>query len=242
MYYLNQTPYPFPVPGGLTRTTPPRWLAAGGGRTYEWHDGRLQALASIALPSGVSYAGRWAIPVLVNGRRTVITGGLWRVGAPSIVWFWPLVVFLLCGLAVWRVRSPELDARVARAFGIAALVSLVVACAGRELHGRPGVNPFQYTELVLIVLFAGSKFRALLLRRAGFFSISADRRRCDLAGSRPAADAHQRLRARRPAGGRRASRHGRLSGLRHRAGATGPAPRRSRRARRPNSPPASQTP
>jgi hypothetical protein len=170
MYYLNQTPYPFPVPGGLTRTTPPRWRAAGGGRTYEWHDGRLQALASIALPSGVSYAGRWAIPLLVNGRRTAIAGGLWRVGAPSIIWFWPLVVFLLCSLAAWRVRSAELDARVARIVGIAALFSLVVACAGRELHGRPGVSPFQYGELGLVALFAGWKLRAVLLRRAGFFS------------------------------------------------------------------------
>jgi hypothetical protein len=170
MYYLDQTPYPLAVPDGLTRTTPPRWVSAGSGHAYEWHDGRLQALASIALPTGVSFAGRWTIPVLVNGRRTAITGGLWRVGAPSIVWFWPLVVFLLCSLAAWRVRSPELDARVARVLGIAALIALLIACAGRELHGRPGVSPFQYIELALIALFAVSKLRAILLRRAGFFS------------------------------------------------------------------------
>ncbi|HEX4034860.1 MAG TPA: hypothetical protein VHX66_10485 [Solirubrobacteraceae bacterium] len=170
MYYLNQTPYPLPVPSGLTRRTPPRWAPADGGHAYEWHDGRLQALASIALPPGVSYAGRWKIPLLVNGRRTAITGGLWRVKAPSIVWFWPLVVFLLCSLALWRVRSSELDARTARVLGVVALVALVTACAGRELHGRPGVSATQYVELGLVTLYAGWRLRAIILRRAGFFS------------------------------------------------------------------------
>jgi hypothetical protein len=170
MYYLNQTPYPWAVPPGLTRTTPPHWRAAAGGRDYEWHDGRLQALASVALPPGVSYAGRWNIPLLVDGRPQAISGGLWRVPDPPIIWFWPLVVALLCSLAAWRVRSSELDARIARLLGITALIAVVVACAGRELHGRPGVAPVQYAELALVSLFALWELRRLLVGPVGFFS------------------------------------------------------------------------
>ncbi len=104
MYYLNQTPSAWAVPSGLTRTTPPHWQPASAGNTYEWHDGRLQALASVAVAPGTSYVGRWTIPIDLNGRPTAISGGLWHTANPSIVWFWPLVVLFLCFWAAWRVR------------------------------------------------------------------------------------------------------------------------------------------
>ena len=170
MYYLNQTPYPWAVPAGLTRRTPAHWLSVGAGHTYEWHDGRLQALASVALAPGESYVGRWSIPILVDGHPAVIAGGLWHAPKPSIVWFWPLIVLILCSLAAWRVHSAELDARVARILGAAALIALEVACVARELHGRPGVSPFQYVELGCVSLFALWELWRLLVRRAGFFS------------------------------------------------------------------------
>jgi hypothetical protein len=158
------------VPAGLTRRTPARWLSLGGGHTYEWHDGRLQALASVALAPGTAYVGRWSIPILLDGRPTVIAGGLWHAPKPSIVWFWPLIVLVACALAAWRVHSAALDARVARILGTAGLIGLVVACVARELHGRPGVSPFQYVELACVSLFALWELWRLLLDRAGFFS------------------------------------------------------------------------
>src|SRR5579863_6534311 len=39
MYFLNQNPS-VSAPGGLTRSTPPRWHAVTGARAYGWHDGR----------------------------------------------------------------------------------------------------------------------------------------------------------------------------------------------------------
>ena len=38
------------------------------GHAYEWHDGRLHALASVALNPGASFVGRWQVPFLVDGR------------------------------------------------------------------------------------------------------------------------------------------------------------------------------
>jgi hypothetical protein len=169
MYYLNQTPYPWAVPPGLTRTTPPRWTPASSGHSYEWHDGRLQALASVALPAGASFAGHWRIPLLVNGRPASITGGLWHVANPSIVWFWLLAVMLLCCLAAWRVRSPALDARAARTLGVVALVALELACTGRELHGRPGVSVAGLIELAAVSVFALWQLQRILAGRLDFF-------------------------------------------------------------------------
>ncbi len=115
-YYTNLIPAE-PAPGGLTATTVPRWAPAGAGHTYNWHDGRLHALATIAISPGQSYVGRWSIPVRVNGRPTVIAGGLYYAAGPSIVWFWPILVAIACTLAAVRLRREQLDARVARLAG-----------------------------------------------------------------------------------------------------------------------------
>lgn len=170
MYYLNQTPSAWAVPTGLTRTTRPRWQPASAGHDYEWHDGRLQALASVAVAPGTSYVGRWSIPMDLDGRQTAISGGLWHAGNPSIVWFWPLAVLFLCFWAAWRVRSAALDRRVAWILGVTALVALSVACLARELHGRPGVSIFQSVELGLVLAFALWQLQRVLSARASWFS------------------------------------------------------------------------
>jgi hypothetical protein len=170
MYYLNLTPVAATPPADLNRDTPPNWQAAGSGHDYEWHDGRLQALASVAIAPGVRYLGRWSIPLLVNGRPATISGGLYHAPNPSIVWFWPIVVLLLCVLAGWRVRRAALDARMARTLAVTALVSLAIAAIGQGLHGRPSVTGFQVAELVLVLAFAVWGLRKVLLGRPGYFS------------------------------------------------------------------------
>jgi hypothetical protein len=170
MYYLNQTPVALTPPPRLGPNTPPRWEQVSGGHSYSWHDGRLHALASEALAPGASFAGRWRLPILVNGNRTAITGGLWHAGNPSIVWFWPLVVLLACVLAGWRLRRPRLDAELARGLGLTAVVALSVAVVTRDLHGRPDVSVFQMIELSVVLAFAVWALRRLLFVRHGYFT------------------------------------------------------------------------
>ena len=83
MYYLNQTPAQNP-PRGLGPATPPSWRTVTSARQYSWHDGRLHALAAVALLPGQSLVGTWRIPLSVDGRRTVIAGRLWHAGDPSL--------------------------------------------------------------------------------------------------------------------------------------------------------------
>jgi hypothetical protein len=168
MYYLNQVPAEL-VPSNIGPRTPPSWERVSGGHDYEWHDGRLAALAAVALAPGTRYAGRWSIPVRVDGRAAVIAGGLTYAPNPSIVWFWPIVVVVSCVLAGLRLGRPALDVRIARALALASLVGFALAGAGEELHGRPSVSIGQLVLLAFVVTFVVWASRRLLLRRHGWF-------------------------------------------------------------------------
>src|ERR1700744_2754832 len=117
MYYLNQVPAQIP-PQGTGAAARPHWSKVSSGHAYGWHDGRLHALAP-----GASYLGRWQVPVRVDGARAAIAGGLYYRASPSIVWFWPILVALVCVLAARRLRRPELDERVARGLGAIAVAA-----------------------------------------------------------------------------------------------------------------------
>lgn len=166
MYYLNLTP-PVNPPPSFTRGKPVRWRLISGGHQYEWHDGRLGALATVAVAASTRYVGRWQIPLEVDGRLVSMSGPVLHRPAPSILWFWPIVVVLACFLAGLRVRSPELDRRVARALGIVALLAFVTVAVGRSLHGRPTVTVFQWIELMISLSFAAWALLRLLRGRAG---------------------------------------------------------------------------
>jgi hypothetical protein len=170
MWYLNQTPFALTPPAGLGPRTPPSWEPVSGGHEYGWHDGRLHALATVALNPGASFVGTWRVPILVDGRLSAISGGLWHAPAPSVVWFWPIAVLLLCVLAAWRVRHPEVDRRVARLLGLGALVAIAIAGLGRQLHGRPSVSVFQLVVLAAILAFVTWGFIRVGFGRAGAFT------------------------------------------------------------------------
>jgi hypothetical protein len=172
MYYFNRTPAEAP-PKNLGPAAPTKWSSASGGHEYSWHDGRLHALATVAIAPATAYVGRWSVPVRADGRPSVIAGGLWHADDPSIVWFWPIVVLIACMLAARRVNRSELDLRLARLLSVAALVGIGVAGLGRELHGRPTVSVFQLITLAIIVAFVVWASRQLLLRRASYFTYFA---------------------------------------------------------------------
>jgi hypothetical protein len=172
MYYLNQTPAETP-PSSLTPATLPSWTGVGGGHEYSWHDGRLHALAAIALSPGMSYVGRWSIPVKLEGRLAGISGGLWHSGAPSIVWFWPILVLLACVPAALRVRSPTLDTRLGRLLAAAALVAIAVSALSRGLYGRPTVSILQLIVPAITLSFVAWGLHRALVRRNGYFFLFA---------------------------------------------------------------------
>ncbi len=170
MYYLNQTPIPETPPPNLGPHTPPHWDLVSTGHDYNWHDGRLHALATVAHAPGASYIGAWKLPLLVDGRLDPITGGLWYAAGPSIVWFWPIAVLVLCVLAAWRVKTRELDRLTARSLSVAALASITAAALGHQLHGRPTVSVGDLIELAILLAFVAWASLRVASRRAGYFT------------------------------------------------------------------------
>ena len=170
MYYLNQTPVAETPPAGLNRSTPPDWATVSSSHAYTWHDGRLHALAAVALTPGTSYVGQWSIPIKVNGHPAAIVGGVWHADRPSIVWFWPILVLIACVIALGRIKRPTLTARLARVLGTTALIALAAAGAGRELHGHPFVSTFQCIELGVILAFVAWGLIRVLFQEPGYFT------------------------------------------------------------------------
>lgn len=168
MYYLNQTPAEIP-PTGLGPGTAPKWHRVSSGHAYEWHDGRLHALATTARAPGQRYLGRWTVPIRIDGKAATIAGSLYYRPDPPLVWFWPIVVVLACVFAGLRLRRPELDSAVARSLALLALTAFAVAVVGQQLHGRPSVSILQIVFLVLELAFAAWGFRRILWRRHGWF-------------------------------------------------------------------------
>lgn len=168
-YYLSQVPVPATVPIRLTRPPypPPHWVKVSSGHSYEWREGRLHALAAIALAPGQSYVGRWRIPVTVNGHLEAISGKIWHRGAPSVVWFWPVLVLLACALAAWRVRSAELDRRLTRGIALLLLLLVAVGMGGKYLHGSPGVSIGNVLLLLVTLAVLGAVAGRLLGGRSG---------------------------------------------------------------------------
>jgi hypothetical protein len=173
MYYLNLTPVAATPPTNLSPTTPPHWQQVTGAHAYSWHDGRLHALATVALAPDTRYVGRWSIPIRLDGRSATLSGGVWHAADPSLVWFWPIVVVLACALAVWRVSEPVREDRLGRGLATAALIATAVAAAGHNLHGRPNVSPWQVAELAAVLVFVGWALRRVLFERPGYFAYFA---------------------------------------------------------------------
>jgi hypothetical protein len=170
MFYLNQNPAQTP-PAGLSTATAPSWQRVTDAPEYSWHDGRLHALAAVALAPGTSFAGTWRIPIAVDGARAAISGGLWHADNPSIVWFWPIVVLLACALAAARVRRPRLDALASRLLALATLAATATLAAGAELYGRPRLVAGQLVVLGLVLAFVAYGLVGVLRGRVGGFHL-----------------------------------------------------------------------
>jgi hypothetical protein len=123
------------------------WIRVARRAAYRWHEHRLHA--------GEAGAGTtWSVPLVVDGRRTAISGSLRRVQGGR-AWPWLAAAAVAGAAATWRswLRVPALVAVGAGA----------AARAGYELHGRPSVAWSGYADAV------GTAVLAVLLAAAVVF-------------------------------------------------------------------------
>jgi hypothetical protein len=155
LYYISQTPVEAIPPMKITAQTPPDWVKVSSGHSWRWRDGRLQAFTFQTRTAGIDYAGPWSIAMTVNGSGTAVSGSLYYRPQPSIVWFWPVAVIMLCAIAAWRLKSRRVDRVVVISLTQALLVAMAVEALARLLHGRPDVTVFQIAEFAVSIAALG---------------------------------------------------------------------------------------
>jgi len=133
----------------------PRWRLQRGRRSAVWHDARVQGL-----PPGVDQ-GRWSVPLIVDGRRTLLEGELRRLPPPSL---WPWLGILLCflaGAAALAVRRRDLLRSGAIGFAVAsAVASLVIALAfALDAYASPGTWIAGLDEIAILAVGLGVLLR-----------------------------------------------------------------------------------
>ena len=104
------------------------------GRSLVWHDARVRGL-----PPGVD-RGRWAIPLVVDGRRARLTGEIWRVEAPP-PWPWlalgvPFVAATVLLLRRRRLLEPSAVVLGAGAGAVTLVTAATFAFASNASEGR----------------------------------------------------------------------------------------------------------
>jgi hypothetical protein len=123
------------------------WVRVSSGRSFAWHDHRLT-------PSGAR--GRFAIPVVVDGRTGSIAGTFVRVPRPSL-WPWLAGAAALALAVGGLARRRALRLPLATALGVTAGAAAFAAAIAFALRDRPGGGPgwLQIGTAIVVALALG---------------------------------------------------------------------------------------
>ena len=152
------------APHGSTPAIDPRtpavWSSVTSSHRYAWHEHRL------APPLAAGHMTRWAIPLLVDGRRAAVEGTVRKLGRPAL---WPWLAlgagFLIGGGVLLRRKAPAAARRVAFGLAWAAGAAAYASVVGVALAGAVGRS--QVAELVPASALALIGIGALLLWSSG---------------------------------------------------------------------------
>jgi hypothetical protein len=119
----------------LVRHPEKGWKRVAHGQELAWHEHRL---APPPFASGrYGPVARWRVPLLVNGRRTAISGSFWRVPRP-VFWPWALGAAGAIAIAAFAMlRRPRLRLGATIAGGILAGVAGLTAQTSFSLRDAP---------------------------------------------------------------------------------------------------------
>jgi hypothetical protein len=138
------------------------WVQVGNGRSYVWHDHRL-APPPATKPGPV---GRFAVPVVVDGRAASIGGTFTRVARPAL-WPWLAGAIALAAaiwaLARWKPWRAGLTVGLGVAGGLAALVAVTTFAVRAAPTG--GVAWLQLVSGLVVAAALGGMLAYLRGRR-----------------------------------------------------------------------------
>jgi hypothetical protein len=136
------------------------WVHVNGGRTVVWHDHRLAPPPA----SGPGPAGRFVVPVDVNGRSAAISGTFFRVARPAF-WPWVLATAGLVGCVVVAARRRPLRGALTVGLGAGAGIAALLLVTTFAIRDSP-TGGVAWLQLVAAVAVA-AVLCVLLLRLRG---------------------------------------------------------------------------
>ena len=87
------------------------WRLIRQGHVFAWHDNRLRPVPNVrAGPQRPHAVGSWAVPLIVDGRATTLSGSEWYAAAPS-PWPWIVAGALLVAACAPRRTAPDAGER-----------------------------------------------------------------------------------------------------------------------------------
>jgi hypothetical protein len=118
------------------------WAKVTGGRVFAWHDHRL------APPPGMRPGSRaaWALPVVLDGRRTALRGEFVRVRRPTSWPWWLGAVVTLGVVSAVAWRRPGIRSRLGVVLAGVGAAAALAATAG-FVAGDPLSSGSQWFEL-----------------------------------------------------------------------------------------------
>jgi hypothetical protein len=137
------------------------WRRISRGHVLTWHENRLRPVPDVRTRSQRPHqVGIWAIPLIVDGRRTTLSGGEWYASGPS-PWPWLAIGALVVAAAVVAGRRLRERAQglIASALLVTALAGLMASWSGVILvdHATPAAELFAaaFATVAAAFLFAG---------------------------------------------------------------------------------------
>lgn len=123
----------------VTASHGPAWRRVTGGHTFAWHENRLRPRPIVA--GGATTPTRvaaWSVPLLVDGRRTRVTGWEWYAAGPSLVpWIAACAVLLAAAGAAVRYTGRAAQRALAAALVPIAVTAWLAGWIGILLFGTP---------------------------------------------------------------------------------------------------------
>ncbi len=111
------------------------WKRVAGGQSFTWHEHRLAPPPFVAGSYG--RVAHWQVPLVVGGRRVVISGAFVRVPRPAL-WLWAAGAAVMIGLAAVALgRRPGLRRATTIAAGCLAGVAGLAAQTAFSLRDAP---------------------------------------------------------------------------------------------------------
>jgi hypothetical protein len=134
---------------GVVSTGSSGWVQVGEGRSLAWHDHRLTP-PPVSKPGP---AGRFAIPVVVDGRDGMIGGTFVRVARPAL-WPWLVAVGAIAAAIVAVVRLTTRRGALTIGLGVTAGVTALVAVTTFAVRSAPsgGVAWVQLVSAFVVAL------------------------------------------------------------------------------------------